>query len=506
MTTQPFYRPGLLRRTKVTDWLSWLIALGISACALGLMAQLQQPVLGLALFLGLGLAVLLWQHPVVIMFLLFGSTTIVELYQIDFPDALTELIPVWRNLTTIGIAPIPVNPAELLMVLGVAIWLLRGLFGRTLQFKGSALLTHYSLYLALVLFALLHGIAVGGNTTIALWEVRAPMYAGMALFLALNLLRTEQHLNVLSWLIVAGTGIKGIQGTWRYLVTYGRKYDGMLRNSLLEHDEAFFFPAFYIFVLLLFIFQGSRRQKQAALLLFPFVMIADVANKRRASTANLVICLLVLLIILFKILVQHRGRILQLTAVGAILAGCYVGAFWNSNAAIAQPVRAIKSNFEPDPRDESSNHYRDLENEGLMNAIRRNLLFGQGYGIEMPLVPGMADVRELSPFMLYMPHNSILWVWWRTGTIGFVLFWAALGSAIIRNCLLARSTTDPMIRRWAIFAVALVVMHMLMGWLDVGLFSYRQIMYIWIVLAVPDVLCRLNERPNVVPVMIGVRA
>jgi O-antigen ligase len=117
----------------------------------------------------------------------------------------------------------------------------------------------------------------------------------------------------------------------------------------------------------------------------------------------------------------------------------------------------------------------------------------------------MADVRELAPFMLYMPHNSILWVWWRTGTIGFVLFWAALGNAIIQNCLLARRTTDPTIRRWAVFAVALVVMHMLMAWLDVGLFSYRQIVYIWIVQAVPDVLCRLCERPTVVPVMIGVR-
>ncbi len=506
MTTHAFYRPGILRRTNVTDWLSCILALGVSVCALGLMALLQQPVLGLAIFLGLGFAVLLWQRPVVIVFLLLVNATTIELYQVDFPDALTELIPFWRNLSTIGIAPVPVNPAELLMVSGVAIWLLRGLFGRTLQFKESPLLRHYSLYLALVLFALLHGISVGGNTTIGLWEVRAPVYAALALFLALNLLRTEQHLNVLSWVIVAGTGIKGIQGAWRYLVTYGRKYDGMLRNSLLEHDEAFFFPAFYIFVLLLFIFEGSRRQKQVALLLFPFVIIADLANKRRASTANLVICLLVLLIILFKVLVQYRARIIQLVVIGAVLTSGYVGAFWNSNAAIAQPVRAIKSNFEPDPRDESSNHYRDLENEGLMRAIREHLVFGQGYGIELPLVPGMADVRDLSPFMLYMPHNSILWVWWRTGTIGFVLFWAALGSAIIRNCLLARSTSDPTIRRWALFAIALVVMHMLMAWLDVGLFSYRQIVYIWIVLAVPDVLCRLYERPNVVPVMLGGRA
>lgn len=506
MSAQPFYRPGLLRRTKVTDWLSCVIALGVATCALGLIALLQQPVLGLVLFLGLGFAVLLWQQPVVIVFLLLANATTVELFEEKFPDALTELVPFWRNLSTIGIAPIPVNPAELLMIAGVAIWLLRGLFGRSLQFKESASLKHYSLYLAVVLLALLHGIALGGNTTIALWEIRTPMYAGIVLFLTLNLIRTKHHLNVLSWLIVLGTGIKGIQGSWRYLVTYGRKYDGVLRNSLLEHDEAFFFPAFYTFVLLMFIFGGSRRQKQVALLMVPFVIIADLANKRRASTANLVICLLVLMVILFKVLVQYRKRIFQLAAIAALLIGGYTGAFWNSDSVIAQPARAIKSNFEPDPRDESSNHYRDLENAGLMNGVRQNLVFGQGYGIELPLPPGMADLRDIAPFMLYMPHNSILWVWWRTGTIGFVCFCAALGSTIIRNCLLARSTSDPTIQRWALFAVALVVMHLLMAWLDVGLFSYRQVVYLWVVLAVPDILCRLYEQPKIAPTMIGVRA
>lgn len=503
MTVHASYRPGSLRRTHVTDWLSGMIAIGVGVGALGLMAMLQQPVLGLAVFLGLGFVVLLWQRPVVIVFLLFFSTTAIELFEVPFPDAFTEYIPIWRNLSTIGIAPIPVNPAELLMIAGVGIWLLRGLFERTLRLEESPLLRHYALYLGMVVFALVHGVAVGGNVTIALWEVRAPMYAGITLFLALNLIRTKQQLNVLSWLIIVGTGFKSVQGTWRYLVTYGRRYDGMLRNSLLEHDEAFFFPAYYIFVLLLLLFDGSRRQKQVALLLLPCVMLADLANKRRASTANLVICLLVLMVILFKILVQHRWRIVQIAALGAVLVAAYLGIFWNSNAAIAQPARAIRSNFEPDERDESSDYYRDLENEGLMIAIRNHLVLGQGYGLEMPLVPGMADLRELAPFMLYMPHNSILWVWWRTGTIGFVLFWAMIGSAIIQNCLLARTSTDPAIRRWSVFAVALVVMHLLMAWLDVGLFSYRQIVYIWVVLAVPDILIRLAERPAVLPVKIG---
>jgi hypothetical protein len=439
-------------------------------------------------------------------FTLLGSATTLELFQVNFPDATTELIPFWRNLSSSGIAPAPVNPAELLMVAAGAIWLLRGLFGRSLEIKGSALLKHYGLYLIVVLFGLLHGVIAGGNLTIALWEVRSPVYSALALVLALNLLRSERQINVLSWLIIAGTGFKGIQGTWRYLVTYSRHYDGILRNSLLEHDEAFFFPAFYVFLLLLFIFDGSRRQKRVALLLLPFVIIADLANERRASTASLVMCLLVLLVIVFKVLAQHRARILRLTLLAAALGAVYVGAFWNSNAAIAQPVQAIKSSFAPDARDESSDLYRELENEGLMSQIERHLVFGQGYGIEMPLMPGMVDLRDIAPFMLYMPHNSILWVWWRTGTIGFVLFWAALGGAIIRNTVLARSVADPAIRRWAVFSVAIVVIYLLMSWLDVALFSFRETVYVWIVLAVPDVLLRLRDHPTIAPALNGVRS
>jgi O-antigen ligase len=324
---------------------------------------------------------------------------------------------------------------------------------------------------------------------VALWEVRAPLLLGAVLLLALNLLRTRRHIDVLGWLIIIGSGLKGIQGTWRYVVTLNRT---ITYNNLLEHEEALFFPAFYLFLLLLFIFGGNRWQKRAGVCFLPFVLLADFANQRRASTAALVLALVALAVIVFVVLRERRRHIVGVMLLAAVMLAGYAGVYWNSGSRLAQPIRAIKSQFMPNSRDESSNLYRELENRGLMWQIKSSPVLGQGYGHEMPLVAGMWDGRDVSPFMLYMPHNSILWVWWRTGIAGFTCFWLTIGVAIARNCQLARATNDPYLRRWAIFAVLVTTMWMLLGFLDQGVLLSREVVYVAVVLTVPEVLWRLN--------------
>ncbi len=63
-----------------------------------------------------------------------------------------------------------------------------------------------------------------------------------------------------------------------------------------------------------------------------------------------------------------------------------------------------------------------------------------------------------------------------------------MGLAIVRNCFLARAATDPYLRRWAVFAAMVMIMRLLIGWWDQGLFMYRLAIYVWIVMAVPEIL------------------
>jgi hypothetical protein len=488
-----YTRPGILRRPNVTDWLTFVMALGFTLGALGLAARfIQQPLIALAPFVAVAIVVPLWRFPTLSLFALFASSTLIEGLSQHFPDSLTDRIPLWRPLSMSG-GGIPISPAEMLMIGGIAIWFLRGIFSQTLETHTSSLFSTYRWYTFVVLAGALHGVATGGDYHTVLWEVRAQFYGLMILFLAINLLRSRRQFDNLGWIIILGTGFKGIQGFWRYFVTFHGSFSG---NELLEHEEALFFPAFYMFLILLSVFGGSRRQKRVALALLPFVIIADFANNRRASTGAFVFSLIAVTFTLFTVMVRRRKQIMRAGLVALAIFGLYAGAFWGSNSTFAKPLRAINSQISPDERDEGSDLYRELEIESIMIEIRQNLIVGRGYGTEMQLLPGMVDVRSSSPFMLVMPHNSILWVWWRTGLIGFVLFWMAWGTAIIRNCFLARSTEDRYLQRWAIFAVAVTIIFVLIGWWDQGLFSPRLVVYTWTVLAVPEVLRRSIPAAN----------
>ena len=482
--------PGLFRRPTFTDWFTFVIAAGVSLFGLGLMSlSLEQPYVAILPFIALMCAVALWKYPSLSLFTLFAMATLAEHVR-EGTDPFTANTGFWLNLSSQGVSGIPVSPAELLMIAGMIIWCLRGLFSQTLKIHRSELFRSYGWYLLAVIAGFIHGTAGGSDWRISLWEIRTQFYGLAMFFLAANLLRSRRHIEVLGWIIIIGTGLKGLQGTLLYLISYGGQFTG---NSLLDHDEAFFFPVYYIFVLLLFVFGGSRRQKQIGLVLLPAVMTADFANNRRGSTAILVIGLIVLWFMLFTIMKEHRVRILRWGLVALVLFSLYARVYWNSSSALAQPIQALKSQIAPTERDKRSDLYRQQEDQNLMFAISQHPIFGRGYGIPMENVAGMVNIEKIAPFILYMPHNSIMWVWWRLGLGGAILFWLALGLAIVRNCFLARTATDPYLRRWAIFATITIIMSLLMGWWDLGLFRYRVIVAAWTILAVPEVLERIGS-------------
>ena len=486
MTAQLHYKPGLLRRTNVTDWLSFLAATIVSLVALLLMRlTLRQPMIGLVPFAAIVCLALLWRFPTLAVFTLFFVSTMIEVFPVGFVSTIPNLLPVWRNLTSMGIAPIPVSPVELLMLTGLAIQFIQGRLRRQDRAPASPVLRLYGVYILIVLIGGVHGMLQGATSNTALQEIRTQVYGAGALCVTIRLMRSRDDFERLGWLIIIGTGLKGLEGTWLYLTSVHGYY-----NELLAHEEALFFPAYYIFLLLMFIFGGARRQKRVGLLLLPCVIVADVSNNRRSSTALLVVALVILVIIIYTVLVERRKRILRVVSCVIVFLTLYAGAFWNSHTGIAQPVQAIKSQFAPDSRDALSNLYRVQEDKNLLAAIQSHLIAGQGYGLPLINVSGIIDLTDIAPLIRFMPHNSVLWVWWRVGLIGFVLFWMTVGWTIVRNCFVIRATSDPYIRRWATFAVCVAGILPLFGWLDMGLHWYRTAIYCWTVLGVAEVLGR----------------
>ncbi|HST87444.1 MAG TPA: hypothetical protein VLJ14_03620, partial [Ktedonobacterales bacterium] len=158
-----------------------------------------------------------------------------------------------------------------------------------------------------------------------------------------------------------------------------------------------------------------------------------------------------------------------------------VAAFSHSGGAFAQPARAVISTIHPDTsdaRDYSSNLYRQIENADLKFTIKQSPIIGYGFGkpfLQPVLLPNILD---LDPYYLFVPHNTIYWVWMRLGFVGFLALWYIFGSIIVRGCQIARRLRDPYLQLVAVYVVAVTFMEVILAYADYQLFFYRNVIYL----------------------------
>jgi len=168
----------------------------------------------------------------------------------------------------------------------------------------------------------------------------------------------------------------------------------------------------------------------------------------------------------------------------------YVPIFWNNNGLLGQPARAVKSLYQPDPRDANSNLYRDIEKFDIRETLRANPLFGVGFGQPFYMVIPLPDLSWW-PFWHYETHHNILWIWLKTGTAGFILFWVMMASAIARSAHLARVLKDPTSRVMAVFALTGIIATLVFCYVDLGLVSGRVTVFLGTMMGVIGVLDRV---------------
>ena len=161
----------------------------------------------------------------------------------------------------------------------------------------------------------------------------------------------------------------------------------------------------------------------------------------------------------------------------------YYLVFQNSNSAIGQPARALKSQFKPDKRDAGSNAYRDAENIDQMATIRSSPIIGYGYGRRMFHVAPIADISNIYEWWDLIPHNQILWIWMRWGSLGFLAFWIFVCAFILLCC---RNLRDPQAgsdsRVLSLFCLSTFTGLLICALLDQGFSGYRDMLFVgfWI--------------------------
>ena len=445
-----------------------VIVAALAGVLVAKLAAQPKPVLALLLPL-MALPILLWKWPRVGVYIVMAGAVTIEQFTYHItPEkwgAVTAKIPLFHSVSSGS----GVTPAEILLFLALVLWIMKSVRDGVRLIPRSPLALTLGLFLSIVLVYLVYGLTHGGHYKIAIWEIRPWFYLGIMYILVSQLMTTQRSVRTVLWIFVIGSPIKALYGI---TIWWSVRNIRPRPESMLAHEESFFFGLYLMLVLALWLFGIRGRLRTVATALAPIVLLGDMMNSRRTAWAILGYGVLPLLVISYSQLRHRRKVLLRVMLVGLVLAPVYIPLYWNKDGTIAQPARAIRSQINPSSRDEDSDQYRAIENENLQFNIKSSRDIGEGFGVPINYVYALTNLAPIDPSIAFIPHDGIYYIWMRTGFLGEVLFWIFISTALIRCCRLAKVANREAAMLGALAASA-VVSYVTMGYLDMGFFWFR---------------------------------
>ena len=417
----------------------------------------------------------IWRWPQAIPIILLLIACLIEQFPALPGGAFTNSIRLFTSLQDgMGIPHVAINPLELLLVLFAVVYLLKVVPGRRLVMPRSPITYAVLVMLVIALVATGYGLLSGGSSTFALWELRPWVYLTAAYFFGALVVTDAPMRRAMLWAFVIGTGIKGLQGTVNFFGTL----NAVVRpEAILAHEEAFFFGVYAALVAALWAFGEKGRLRFWATLFLPTVLLADIANHRRAAWLIIGAALILLAVVAWLRTGARRPLITKVVLVVLCVGAAYTAAFWNGGGNLAQPARAVRSIVAPDARDTGSNQYRALEDINLELNIRQSFPIGKGFGVPINYSVPIIDISSTDALIKYVTHDGVLYVWMRMGLQGMVAFWFLIGAAIISAARVARHG-DRAAALVAFLVMAVLVGYVLEGLYDYGLFWFRMALFV----------------------------
>jgi hypothetical protein len=381
---------------------------------------------------------------------------------------LTPWFPFSKNLSSIesllyaGRA-LSFSPLEITIALTFAVWILRMAFVRKWEIHFSPLLIPITSFTVFAAIGIAYGFGRGGDQVVGLWESRSLFYLLPLTLLISNLIKTRTHIQILLWAIIVSTAIDGIVGSAFVAEVLKFQLSGV--EAIGEHSMSIHFNAFFIIFVGIWMFRGSYAKRLTMSLLLPFVLLAFVANNRRASF----ICLaLALVIVAFALYRFDRKKFWLIIPVVSVMAVMYIIIFWNAGGAIGAPAKALRSVIgQPDPRDAASNVYRDLENINILFTIKSSPLFGVGFGQKFYILIPMPDISFFA-WWQYITHNSVLWIWMKMGLGGFLSLLIMIGMAITQGTHVLWRMPGNELGVAALLALCYTIVHFTYAYVDMS--------------------------------------
>lgn len=466
----------LLRERKRGDRILFLLLFLITVCLVPLLVALCT-VAGfgtvLALLGILVVAFLVVRWPWLGFVLLAGCALAVDQTPLVLLNNQPEIyIFYWPTALEGGL---PDRPIGFFLLFVLVVVMVHALLKRQKMLQGGALLPAYLFFMLCVVWGIVHGLMGGGNVKIMINEVRSFWYLFLGYVLAYNVVRSKQQVRIFFWVVIICGALRAFEGCYIYLVLLHGNLDGI--NEIMGHEDSYFWIGILFLILLFSLQHRYWPQFATTLALFPFVMIALIANNRRTDFGALFLAILIAWLLIIVIRPEARKMLIVSLAVTVVVVAAYVVAFGSGSGGVSLPARAIISLVHPDPRDAASDAYRDIENYDLQFTVRANPL-GLGFGKPFlePLI--LPNILSLDPVYLYIPHNTIYWVWMRMGLVGYSALWLLFGSIIIRGIVYTRQIKDRYLQLVAIYIVGMVIMEIIVAYYDYQLSFYRNVLYV----------------------------
>lgn len=449
-------------------------------------------------------AAVAWKSPVRGVYFLTAAAVLVESFGLGYPDSLTDRIPLFQNLSNVGLPGLAISPFEVLFLeVAVIAIVRRDAAGQEATLPRGPIAVAYLAFLGVVLFAELHGLFTGGNFKLSLWEVRPQVYGFAMFLLAGSLIRTRRQMLVLGTVVLCAATFKAILGTFRWQFTLNHTVS---KETLLGHEDSYFLALFIVAVLIALVWDRRRAVLVPLLCATPFVVVCLLANQRRAGLFALGAAVLVMAVMLLKFEPAVRKRVVVLLVLASVCFGVFVAVNWNKEYGLsAQLVRPIRSLVSPSAgaRDDSSDLYRIAEDFNLKFTFRQSPLTGIGFGMPFYTPAAMADISNYYSLWNVIPHNTMLWVPMRMGIPGMIGLWGLIGMAILQGFAVMRRHQDPVSRAIAVFAVAAIVAELLVAYGDLQLESYRNLIFLGALLGALSRLTEMPEAPELPEAPVG---
>ena len=424
-------------------------------------------------------------HPVVGLYVLFGSAILFEQFLVPGLSPITQYSRIFQNLSVYTPIPLRLSIVDLLILLiavGLATQRLRGRHQPLrMGVFGWAILGYFAVFL----LGIVIGAARGGawKPDVVLNELRAPVHLCVAYFLATNLVRERRQLQVFMWLFVVIVGIKALQAILNYFEAQSLPF--WLDAVSSHEDVVLWIPAIGLMVVALVL--GMRTKLAYAIFAVqPIILAAQFLSNRRVGFIALGVTLVTITVLLFF---SHPRRAAAIAAFGAIAVVSYTLLFWDAQGPIAEPLRALRTLVEPSSLpivDQLSNTWRDIENGNIAYTVKQLPLTGVGLGQRYLFEREPAEVPF--EYWRFITHNAPLWLWLKAGPLGAFALWFLVARALLVSAAFYRRHADPSLRLVIALPIALIVSQIVFSSVELGLTYSRTMIALGVTLGIASLV------------------